>query len=701
MREDVCERCGTANPQGTQFCRACDAYLGWDRGATTIGGHPVAATVPEPVEAVATEVSLPPLRAAEQQDGVRLTAADVTAATTVGGSAAPSPTTSAPAGTGPEPVVPDPPTPRVVEVPSVQPAAAEATLTPGVPVTVPLRVFNGSSVVDGFVVQPADVPGWLSVRHPPVRLMPRDEGVLELVVELQEGVLVFAQRLAARFLVTSESDPTKSTEVALTITVPPHGPAASLDVQPRLLRLTDQSRDRFVVRIDNRQANYAQTFELTGSDPEGVVRFGFLPNVVQAPPGQLVEVRAHFVAPAPAPGRELTRQLTVTASNDEGESSAGLTLVQHTSPEPEDVRVVLRLTPRELRVTNAVAADFEVHVDNRGGHRDVELSLGGSDPARALTVAVSPSRLVAPPGQVTVARGRVQLVEEVPRGQTVVRPFSVVASDGVTDVEAPGSLEVTVTASPLSTADLRVAPRQLTLADTRRGTFDVVVDNTQGREPLTVWLSAADSHGMAAFTFAPPSLTVPPRGTARSRMVVDSPRPPGGESVTRELEVSASDGDGRLLAQASFTQVSSDRQPLLRVLLVLTGAALVVLGTLLPWNLLFFEGGLAVMGRFPLGAVVDAVGNQGALGDSEIIAIVAATVRPVLLVLAAAMAFGLTGSGSLTRKAAFLVAVVSVVYVVAALTATTAVFTLSAGLLAVWTGAVLGYVGGVLARRDG
>ncbi|MBD8063041.1 hypothetical protein [Oceanitalea stevensii] len=657
MSEDVCESCGAANPQGTQFCRACDTYLGWDTGATTIGGHPAVATVPDTIDTVETAEAVAPASQGETATAVRTAPADARA-------------------------------------PEVHAVTTEVTLVPEQPGTVTARVSNRSSVVDGVVVEAEETPDWLEVSLAPLRLMPGDEGTLDVGLRIRDGALVPAQRLTVHLHVCSESAPDQRVPVAVTVTVAPYGPPATLDVQPRLLRLTDEARARFAVRIDNRRANFPQSFELSGADPEGVVRFGFVPRVVQVPAGQLVEVRGHFMAPAPAPGQDATRQLTVTAANDGGEFTATFTLVQHTSPEPEVVPVGVSLSTRELRVTNAVAADFEVHVDNRGGREAVELALGGRDPARALVITLAPQRLLVPAGQVAVARGHVQLTEVVPRGRTVVRPFSVVAGDGVTEHEAPGSLEVTMTPSPITTAELHVTPRHLTRADTRHGTFAVAVDNTAGQGPLAVRLGAVDSHGTARVTFTPPVVTAPPGGVGQARMTVDAPLPQGGESVTRELEVSADDGEGRLLAQAAFTQTSSDRRPLLRTLLVLGGAAFVLLGSLLPWNLLTSADGLTIVGTAPLAAL----GDVADISPDEGTHLVAAAARVLLAVLAVAMAFGVTGKGSLTRKTALLVVLLSVAYVIAAITVRGAVLTLSLGLLLVWAGAVAGYIGGVLAR---
>src|SRR5690606_26059240 len=113
--EDVCESCGAANPQGTQFCRACDTYLGWDTGATTIGGHPAVATVPDTIDTVETAEAVAPASQGETATAVRTAPADARA-------------------------------------PEVHAVTTEVTLVPEQPGTVTARVSNRSSVVDGVVV---------------------------------------------------------------------------------------------------------------------------------------------------------------------------------------------------------------------------------------------------------------------------------------------------------------------------------------------------------------------------------------------------------------------------------------------------------------------------------------------------------------------------------------------------------------------
>ncbi|TDE90419.1 hypothetical protein EXU48_18395 [Occultella glacieicola] len=687
MSEHVCENCGARNAPTAQFCHSCDDYLGWDRGTGTLGGEPLAGTTGHAVDTVVTQVSLPPLgdpHPTAVPPGVG-TAPGSTAHS--GGSARPP---SAGARTDGAVHVPDP----VIEPATVRPESLAVTIV-GPEATATLTVFNTSTVVDGYLVEAESTPPWLTLGHDEVNLLPQQSGELVLRLTTRPGVLVFAQRLHLRLAVRSRADPTRTTPVDLALTVPPAGPPATLATRPTLVRLKDATRGAFMLQLDNRRANYPQTFRLSGSDPESVVRFAFSPELVQVPPGQLVEAEAQFRAPAPEPGRELNRQLTITATNDSGPITAVVGLTQVTTPAPVDAPITMRLEPSRLTIVNATTAEFAVRIDNRGGHRAVGLVLGGRDPANQLAFSLVPQRVNALPGQVTTVTGRVQ-TGPIGRGEAVSRPFTIVASDGVRDIEAPGVLEVSASPAPLTSAALRIRPRNLTRADDRQGTFVLEVDNTRGQEHLQVRLAGSDAHGMTGFVFDPPAISVPPHAVGTVRLRVDSPRPPMGETVTRELQISASDGAGSIGVEAAFTQVSSDRRPLVKNLLVLLGTAFVIVGALLPWGTLNLDPSLSGLDQINL--VVRNLDQA-----LPLILVVEAGLRVLLALLALVMAFGLNGrSGGTIRRTALLILLLSVGYVITLATgqvdALGGLSGLAPGIFAVWLGALLGYIGGVLAR---
>ena len=79
-----------------------------------------------------------------------------------------------------------------------------------------------------------------------------------------------------------------------------------------------------------------------------------------------------------------------------------------------------------------------MHLDNRAGAFPLAARLYGTDPEQAVRFAFRPSALEVAPGQVGVADVRVS----APRpdgGETLTRPFMIVADDGRGAVEAAGS----------------------------------------------------------------------------------------------------------------------------------------------------------------------------------------------------------------------------------------------------------------------
>ena len=87
-----------------------------------------------------------------------------------------------------------------------------------------------------------------------------------------------------------------------------------------------------------------------------------------------------FAAPAPPPGKELSRQLIVTATDPDGQVSVPVTVAQSTSPPPESLPVRLRLEPAEVALVETTTAAVNVVLDNRGGHETVKFNLSGRDP---------------------------------------------------------------------------------------------------------------------------------------------------------------------------------------------------------------------------------------------------------------------------------------------------------------------------------
>ncbi|HKN42542.1 MAG TPA: zinc ribbon domain-containing protein, partial [Propionibacteriaceae bacterium] len=173
MAEYVCDRCGEVNPVGTVFCVNCHAFLAWDQvdhedrltGEAGVGPSGDPGRVSE--QNVETRV-MPQIRV------------PATAPKAETGTAA-SPRQGAPADST-EGLFRITAERRDVTVPAT-----------GEQATLPLRVMNTSSIVDGYAVEAPGAPEWLHVDPNQVRLLPGSEEALPVRMRVSSAALVPAQ----------------------------------------------------------------------------------------------------------------------------------------------------------------------------------------------------------------------------------------------------------------------------------------------------------------------------------------------------------------------------------------------------------------------------------------------------------------------------------------------------------------------------
>ncbi len=535
--ERVCKTCGTPADGSVAFCSVCDTYLGWSVNAEVTPRKPDG----------------PPQGRAGGQQG-----AD--------GSPPEAPVRAA--------------KPDRVAAPVASVKQAQVTVAPGAPATFEIDVKNDSTIVDSYTIHAADAPPWLTVTHGEANLLPGVLRTVQVTFSITPDVLAVAQRVTVPLFVRSGVDPARATPLSIEVVVPRSGPAATLVAQPNLIRLEDASEGSFRLRLDNRAANFARQYLLAGTDPEGVVRLDFVPPTVDVPPGGTAEATVRFAAPAPPPGKELSRQLVVTATDPDGQVSVPVTLAQTTSPPRESLPVRIRLEPAQVALVETTSAAVNVVLDNRGGHETVKFNLSGRDPGNEVGFNFEHARVAVRAGSL----GYVRLVVEtapVPKGGSDNRPYSVVAvADDGREIEASGSLELSSRPDAIGSARLHVHPEHL-LTKGRKGTYAVDVDNRLGGEPLQVQLTGADEFGRARVSFAPAVLHVPPGQVARSNAVIEHPRPEGGKSSTRRVQITATSATGTVSGEATFTQQVDSYRRLWAVLLVLLGAILLALAAVL------------------------------------------------------------------------------------------------------------------------
>jgi hypothetical protein len=547
---------------------------------------------------------------------------------------------------------------------------------------------------------------------PTLELPPGGSGVVRVVAT---APLPDPGADTTRVLTVTALDGTRSAETSVTLqqsaSARVEDPPVGLQVEPALVRVRDSTVAVVRLVADNRRGKQVARVELQASDPERAVRVSFASPRLEVPPGATGHVDLRLQAQLPEPGSEVSRTLTVTATDAEQRTSTTTaTFVQVASASPM-ATLVLRTDPSVVRVQDADTASSQLVVDNRRGRSGVRVTLSGADPERAIRFAFAQPTVDVGPGQAVVVGFRMDAWRPQP-GQESSRPFTLTASDGDAVVEASGTLVQTSSRAAIELLALRLDPTVLRLSNRRRGLLSVVVDNRQGAQPVQVSLRGDDPENSLRFTFEPAVLEAAPGRFGRANVTVKAPHVPGGRELTRPFTVLASDGRSEVSAEGSVIQSAAERRPLARVLLTLLGGVAMIVGGFLP----FWSGGVQLNDgeATAAGLNVDVVArffanaNLGSTGNAMLDTLIRTAARVVsvalvMIVLGVAAIFGLTGrSGRLTRLAAFLGAgFVVLVFVAFAVGGVNGGVNggPGQGAIVLLVGCILAYVGGLLVRR--
>ena len=289
----VCDVCGEQNEVGTTFCVSCHAYLAWD-------------------EVQRREAAEPNNLAGGDPDSTEIR-----------------PRPEPPAGTGdvasPQRVAPtnatSPSTPRVPADTTagrfrvVVERAAVTVAATGEPAVLTVRVTNTSTIVDGYAVEAPDAPGWLTVEADDVQLLPGTEEALSVRMRVVSPTLVPAQQIRLVLSIRSTSQaPAHSTFPSCspsrcwtyrsgcapnlgccgyeTVT-PPRAPCSSTT-----RAATGPQRSGSPARTRNRQCSFTSS-----------------PPTLEVGPGESGSVQLTVTAARPDPGQEISRILTMTATD--------------------------------------------------------------------------------------------------------------------------------------------------------------------------------------------------------------------------------------------------------------------------------------------------------------------------------------------------------------------------------------------------
>ena len=409
--------------------------------------------------------------------------------------------------------------------------------------------------------------------------MPGENQSMEATFKLVAGAFVEAQTVKVPLRICSLRDTAKFADANVMLTVPRYGPPVTIRARPEVVRLVDETDGRIEVFLDNSASNYPRRLQLAASDAEAVVKFQFSSPSVEVAAGGNATVEVGFRAPVLQAGEARTRQLTISATEDDNKAEATVVVNQERS---QAVPLRLRLEPSVLRVEDCPVADLTLLIDNREGRQDRTLRLEGRDPEGAVRFSFATPQVVVPAGK--IAKTRLSVSAAAPRsGEEVSRPFSVIATDDVNESEASGTFVQITTELPIRLARLQIAPETLRRRNKSTGRYRFAIENGDDAQWLTAQMFGSDPEGVVRFSFSPDRVELAPGGSAWGWVGVSAPRPERGSAATRQLHIGATDGNESVTTTGTFIHSAGDWIPIVRTVLTLIGAVLVLLGAFTPW----------------------------------------------------------------------------------------------------------------------
>lgn len=112
-------------------------------------------------------------------------------------------------------------------------------------------------------------------------------------------------------------------------------------LDPSVLRLGGRRRGHLTAVVDNRRGATAVRLALRGYEPENSLRFAISPATIDVQPGQQASARVTVSVPRTPPGREVTRPLTIVASDGRADARADGSVIQLASSQRGLLRVIL------------------------------------------------------------------------------------------------------------------------------------------------------------------------------------------------------------------------------------------------------------------------------------------------------------------------------------------------------------------------
>lgn len=177
---------------------------------------------------------------------------------------------------------------------------------PGQAQELQITISNTGEVIGGYTLRflGAD-PSWVELPESEISLFPDETRTITAQVTVPVGMVAGDRRIAVQ---VRELTPPESTSIEEVVLVVPVARSVEMRVDP--ISQTAGSRARFGLLVGN-TGNSQVHSRLTGTDPEGQVRFEFVPPVLDLPPGEHAVVELRAKATRPFLGSPLIRVLAI------------------------------------------------------------------------------------------------------------------------------------------------------------------------------------------------------------------------------------------------------------------------------------------------------------------------------------------------------------------------------------------------------
>jgi len=233
-----------------------------------------------------------------------------------------------------------------------------AVAYPGQETVLTVTVTNTSDVIARATVRflGADA-SWATLDIPTLRLVPGSTEQTQVRVRLPEGVPAGERQMAVQVTALGEGGLTSVEEVTLEV---PRAPRVDVRLEPATV--TAGRRAVFGVVVEN-TGNTTETSSLVGSDAEGKVRFGFVPDTFVLAPGEQITTELRARGRRPWFGSPAVRPFELRIADPRGDVATGR---RGSGPAPDDADAHAPSVASDAPPPAAIGVLVQRPVFNRG-----------------------------------------------------------------------------------------------------------------------------------------------------------------------------------------------------------------------------------------------------------------------------------------------------------------------------------------------